>query len=486
MADEKFSVVNVKNKMSTIENYFSEFSDTLSEINAFIQGNVNASLASSAYGDLGGKLLSIWDHNASTFNDFHDNFDNWAQVVAIIATNNNQFAVDALATYRDTAGTLDGVKEARSFVSKNNGLENINKAEGFGTLSFEARSVLDFIFRSKTRKDIDNNEYRGKTINYTDADGNVFDVYYDDEHKLVGKKVTDKDGKVTYYDSDNSKTNKLISGEDYKKAKEEEKEKIEKAAKEEEEVKAAVGTRVAEAQKKYGDDVARALKNEVSENMFYTVTEETINGHKVYVTHIVINDGSQINGEPANGQYGSGLETSSSAANRVGAKLLINGSHFNYSDGSQDLSGANDVVIVNGKVVSGTTAGGMEICLDKDGKLFTAPPGTSAQDLVNMGVKYTFSSHDSHLIGNGQKYSEAVEKTYNRTVIGMTEPGEYYIVTGTTGEYDVENYLYDKGCTFAKSMDQGGSVSLVAGGDLVNTPTDSSGERAVGDYLYFT
>ena len=212
MADEKFSVVNVKNKMSTIENYFSEFSDTLSEINAFIQGNVNASLASSAYGDLGGKLLSIWDHNASTFNDFHDNFDNWAQVVAIIGANNYQFAVDALATYRDTAGTLDGVKEARTLINKNNGLDDINKAEGFGTLSTEARSVLDYVFRSKTRKVTNNNEYGGNTISYTDADGNTIDIYYDDEHKLVGKKVTDKDGKVNYYDSDNSKTNKLISG----------------------------------------------------------------------------------------------------------------------------------------------------------------------------------------------------------------------------------------------------------------------------------
>lgn len=234
MADEKFSVVNVKNKMSTIENYFSEFSDTLSEINAFIQGNVNASLASSAYGDLGGKLLSIWDHNASTFNDFHENFDNWAQVVAIIGANNNQFAVDALATYRDTAGTLDGVKEARTLINKNNGLDDINKADGFGTLSTEARSVLDYVFRSKTRKVTNNNEYGGNTISYTDADGNTIDIYYDDDHHLVGKKVTDKDGKVTYYEGKDKKVDKLISGEEYKAEKQR---KIEEAKKAEEEEK---------------------------------------------------------------------------------------------------------------------------------------------------------------------------------------------------------------------------------------------------------
>ena len=122
--DEKFNVGGVKGKMTVIEGYFSDFATTLSDINAFVQTNVNASLESAAVGDLGGKLLNIWDYNASTFNDFHENFDNWAQVVAIIAANNNQFAVDALATYRDNAGTLDGVQEARAYVAANNGVSN--------------------------------------------------------------------------------------------------------------------------------------------------------------------------------------------------------------------------------------------------------------------------------------------------------------------------------------------------------------------------
>ena len=73
MADEKFSVVNVKSKMTTIEGYFADFADTLNSINGFVQANVNAGLGSSAFGDLGGKLLAVWDHNASTFSDFHRN-----------------------------------------------------------------------------------------------------------------------------------------------------------------------------------------------------------------------------------------------------------------------------------------------------------------------------------------------------------------------------------------------------------------------------
>ena len=60
MADEKFSIVNVALKMDTIEEHFAAFADTLANINSFIETNVNASLASSVYGDLGAKLLNIW------------------------------------------------------------------------------------------------------------------------------------------------------------------------------------------------------------------------------------------------------------------------------------------------------------------------------------------------------------------------------------------------------------------------------------------
>ena len=110
--DEKFRLEGVKFKMGVIEQYFADFASTLDDINAFVETNVNASLESAAYGDLGGKLINIWDYNASTFQDFHENFDNWAQVVAVIAANNSEFTVEAQAAYRDNAGTLDGVQEA--------------------------------------------------------------------------------------------------------------------------------------------------------------------------------------------------------------------------------------------------------------------------------------------------------------------------------------------------------------------------------------
>ncbi len=228
MGTEKFNVAKVKNQMQTIENHFSAFQETMKSINSYVETNVNASLASSAYGSLGGKLLSIWNNNASTFQDFYDNFDNWSQVVAIISANNNQFAVDAKATYRDNAGTLDGVKEARDFVSKSNGLSNVAKESGFSTLGGAARSILDNAYRMKTQKITDNNIYDGKTISYTDAAGNKIERYYDEEGKYMGRKETDPSGKVTYYDDKGQKVDKLMTKEEYQEYKKKKQEELEK------------------------------------------------------------------------------------------------------------------------------------------------------------------------------------------------------------------------------------------------------------------
>ena len=228
MATEKFNVQKVRNGMNIIENHFAAFQETMKSINSFIETNVNASLGSSAYGDLGSKLLTTWNNNASTFQDFYDNFDNWSQVVAIIAANNNQFAVDAKATYRDDAGTLAGVKEARAFVAKSNGLSNVASTNGFSTLGSDARSILDNAFRMKTEKITNNNIYEGKTVSYTDAAGNKIEKYYDGEGNYIGRKITDAKGTITYYDSKGNKVDKLMTAEEYQEMKKKKLEELEK------------------------------------------------------------------------------------------------------------------------------------------------------------------------------------------------------------------------------------------------------------------
>ena len=249
------------------------------------------------------------------------------------------------------------------------------------------------------------------------------------------------------------------------------------------------GTNVAKALNKYGDEIENAEYATVSENLFTTTKTEYINGQPVKVTHVVINSGDQINGAPANGYYANGLETSSNAASRLNSSILINGSHFNYSNGTEDLKGGNNVVIVNGEIKRNGTTGGQELLLDSNGNIFNAA-GKSARDLVNNGVKYTFSCHSTQVIENGNtspSYREG--RRYKRNVIGQVAPGEYYIITDTTYNNklsDTAEYLKGLGCRNAYSLDQGGSVSLVRDDTLINNPSDENGERAVGDFLYFT
>lgn len=253
--------------------------------------------------------------------------------------------------------------------------------------------------------------------------------------------------------------------------------------------KLTVGSNVYNAVNKYGDEIEKADYATVNSSLFTTTTTEMINGQPVKVTHVVINDGSQINGAPANGSYGNGLEKSSSAAQRLNSSVLINGSHFDYSNGAEDLKGGNNIVIVDGQIKKDGVSGGQELLLDSNGNIYNAK-GKSAQELVNNGVKYSFSCHSTQVIENGDTSPSYREGNYyKRNVIGQAGPGEYYIVTDTTYNNklsDTAEYLKSKGCNNAYSLDQGGSVSLVRNNSLINNPSDDNGERAVGDFLYFT
>ena len=252
---------------------------------------------------------------------------------------------------------------------------------------------------------------------------------------------------------------------------------------------------IKEAMEKYGKEYAEAFRKYLSGSTFMTVQDL---GDGKYLTHIIVDDPSQLGKGFANGAYGNGLETTSSAAAREGWVIGVNGAHFLYSNGKDDATvTTNRIVINNGQIAdnSGSTAGGLEICYTKDGKFFTAPAGASAQDLINQGVVQTFSSHETQILENGTvqtTYPEAMAHGYSRTVIGYVKPGEYYIFTGYSSATDAAQTLKDHGCTWGKSLDQGGSVSLATADESIkknassDDPHGINGEREVGTFLYVT
>ena len=247
------------------------------------------------------------------------------------------------------------------------------------------------------------------------------------------------------------------------------------------------GTNVYEAYQKYKDELENCKFCYVDGDHFIVINEIEINGVKTYQSHIVVNSGNQINGAPANGSYANGLEIGTSAANRLKSILLVNGSHF-LDNGEEHLVVNNKIAIVNGEIKNGGTSGGQELLLDKYGNIYCAS-GKSAEELVNNGVKYSFSCHSTQVIENGDispSYRE--DRTYNRTLIGQAGNCEYYVLTDLSGQKlpTSAEYLKNKGCNNAFSLDQGGSVSLNYKDKSVYYKGDDGEERPVGDFLYFT
>ena len=112
---------------------------------------------------------------------------------------------------------------------------------------------------------------------------------------------------------------------------------------------------------------------------------------------------------------------------------------------------------------------GLILCSNYNVKALNRTNNTSYPSLENGEVS----------VATNYAEEEELNKWKNRTIVGQTDNGEIFVLTGTTRS--AAEYLRNKGCTWAKSMDMGGSVTLYANGHLVNEPTDDTGERLVID-----
>ncbi len=111
---ETFNSEGVKAKMSELETHFQKFAETLKDINTTVNELVNNGPDSAIFGEVGSSLLNTWNYNSSTFGDFHANFQNWTEVVSVIAANNAQFVVAAESIYRSNGANLEGVQDKRA------------------------------------------------------------------------------------------------------------------------------------------------------------------------------------------------------------------------------------------------------------------------------------------------------------------------------------------------------------------------------------
>ena len=248
----------------------------------------------------------------------------------------------------------------------------------------------------------------------------------------------------------------------------------------------------------FAEEYRNADLHYYSDSLFYTCTRKETEDGFYYLTHVVIKDAGQIRGEDSFGDFGGKRETPQDAAARTGAKVLINGSYFSYGTG---YATGGELLIRNNKVLHGPYSDGYEICLRKDGTLFS-PGYNTVSSVLKQDVVFSWGTCEDLLIRNGKKCKLTDYDwngfSYPRTSIGMVRPLEYYIITagganyeGGLTVYEEQQIFSDLGCAFARGLDGGASSALVINGEYVNENGDrlddeSLQRRAIADFLLFS
>lgn len=214
---------------------------------------------------------------------------------------------------------------------------------------------------------------------------------------------------------------------------------------------------------------------------------------KYWVCHIQTFSTAQLCSALCGGTYGNPRVPVSEETAAHNGVIGINGSGFSYSTG-EPAPGKS--MIKDGKVYNDIYSNGNIMCVTQDGGMFTAVAGMTTEDMLNRGVKDTYCFGPT-LVENGEPYTitGAFQQTYRyqRTAVGMVNPGNYYIVVVQGGGADgsqgmtyeeLTQVFLDLGCQYAYNLDGGGSTTLVFKGKVLNKLTDG-GERPCADILYF-
>ena len=205
MADvtEKFNVEEVKNKMDTLETAFNALSDALSEANKIVNEEVNVGPESALFGELGTVLLNTWNENASTFGDFHANFESWAQIVSVIAANNISFTEETISAYKDNGSTLTYKDDTTGERKSISGLREERAQE----------QTINYVKNNFPEDKYDITESDNALV-IKDKNGNIVVEYSMENGKITSTKWYDSDGNysvITYEVGEDGKLKKNVT-----------------------------------------------------------------------------------------------------------------------------------------------------------------------------------------------------------------------------------------------------------------------------------
>ena len=215
-----------------------------------------------------------------------------------------------------------------------------------------------------------------------------------------------------------------------------------------------------------------------------------------YVADIKLTESTDLESAFSSGTYGGRVQDTSTIADSNDAIVAINGDYYSARD--------DGVVIRNGIVYQNVPARtGLAIYRDGTMKIYDET-ATSVGQLLLEGVWNTFSFGPGLLIDgasveNISTYEaevnarHAIDGRNPRTGVGMIDANHFVFVVvdgrspghsrGVTLE-EFAQIFKGLGCTTAYNLDGGGSATLYFMGNVVNAPSERSGERAVSDILF--
>ena len=234
----------------------------------------------------------------------------------------------------------------------------------------------------------------------------------------------------------------------------------------------------------YADEVGQSIAYVANDSVFATLRDVTEADYGYALAHIIVSRPENIQNCSARDSYGQS-ETLSSVCGRKEASFGIPMSFFNEQ--TKQMTGSS-ILIRQGQVLSPGYTSGSEICLTKEGALFSPPANVHTGELIAYGVTDTFVSADPLLIQDAKSYRYGVEGNETRITkcaVGMVSPGEYYILiaNGMGMTYtEIQNVLGSLGCSYARPVGNGSNASAYMAGN----PAYVLGQNTEGiDFLCF-
>lgn len=227
-----------------------------------------------------------------------------------------------------------------------------------------------------------------------------------------------------------------------------------------------------------------------------TIIKEWYENAWVYAAHLVFTDYDRFGTSCANGAYNSGYETTTKAAERIGAILTVNGCYsapyLNYTVVRDGIiwNGAERNLCLpaiyssnNGLLLNVWEVGGCELT------------GRNVKELVDDGFLTDTFCFGPPILADGEICVKSDNSRAQRTTIGTNgEAGDIWLIVSdgrwNDGEssglsmYQCAKYLQSKECIFGVPLDGGGSTTMVWNGNVLNAVGEDN-QRAVVDFVYF-